>query len=213
MAFIGATSFDMGSADGADDERPVHRVELSAFEIGICQVTNAEWLQFAQSWSMEPGFSDPQQPVVGVSWFDAVSYCEWLSATSGRAFRLPSEAEWECAARGGIAGRTYPWGDERPADEGRWLGGPERVGRGTPNGFGLHDVCTNVHEWCSDWYSASYYPSSPARDPRGPERGTRRVSRGGSWRHHVKVTRCAARSSIDPSFRYNDYGFRVACGD
>jgi formylglycine-generating enzyme required for sulfatase activity len=85
------------------------------------------------------------------------------------------------------------------------------VGLGTPNGFGLYDVCTNVHEWCSDWYGAEYYAISPQRDPRGPGHGTRRVSRGGSWRHHVKVTRCAARSSIPPDFRYTDYGFRVAC--
>jgi sulfatase modifying factor 1 len=85
------------------------------------------------------------------------------------------------------------------------------VARAAPNAYGLFDVCTNVHEWCSDWYDPSYYAESPSRDPRGPGEGTRRVSRGGSWRHQVKVTRCAARSSIPPAFRYADYGFRIAC--
>ncbi len=208
----------MGSRDGADDERPLHRVEVSAFEIGVCQVTNAEWSSYLDAtghpppacWS-DPNFNDPQQPVVAVSWFDAVDYCGWLTATTGRRFRLPTEAEWECAARGGVEGARYPWGDEPPPDDGRWVNGPERVGRGEPNGYSLHDVCTNVHEWCNDWYGAGSYALSPRRDPRGPTEGTRRVSRGGSWRHHVRVSRCAARSSIPPGFRYADYGFRIAC--
>lgn len=80
-----------------------------------------------------------------------------------------------------------------------------------PNGFGPYDICTNVHEWCKDWFGADYYASSPERNPRGPETGARRSSRGGSWRHHIKGTRCAARSSIPPQFKYADYGFRVAC--
>ena len=87
----------------------------------------------------------------------------------------------------------------------------EPVGRYAPNAFGLYDICENVHEWCSDWYQAGYYAISPDRNPAGPERGDRRASRGGSWRHHVKASRCAARSSIPPEFRYADYGFRVAC--
>ncbi len=89
--------------------------------------------------------------------------------------------------------------------------GPEPVGRYAPNAFGLYDICENVHEWCSDWYQADYYATSAERNPRGPETGERRASRGGSWRHHIKVTRCAARSSIPPAFQYADYGFRVAC--
>ena len=80
-----------------------------------------------------------------------------------------------------------------------------------PNAFGLYDICENVHEWCSDWYQADYYAISTERNPVGPDRGDRRASRGGSWRHHVKASRCAARSSIPPEFHYADYGFRVAC--
>ena len=78
-----------------------------------------------------------------------------------------------------------------------------------PNGYGLFDTAYNVHEWCSDWYAPDYYPSSPLEDPRGPSTGGRRASRGGAWRHEVKVTRCAARSSLNPQLRYNDYSFRV----
>jgi formylglycine-generating enzyme required for sulfatase activity len=212
----------MGSDAGSDDERPVHRVSVNAFLLGAFQVTNAEYALFLQatnhaappSWGVAV-FDDPEQPVVAVSWLDAVAYCGWLSSVTGRRFRLPSEAEWECGARGGAEQMLYPWGNDLPeslpGSDTRWLNGPEPVGQGTPNAFGLYDICENVHEWCADWYDAGYYGISPAHDPRGPESGTRRVSRGGSWRHRVKVTRCAARSSIPPEYRYTDYGFRVAC--
>jgi formylglycine-generating enzyme len=195
----------MGSADGEDNERPVHRVWVGAFEIAPCPVTNAEYAEFAPlPCGDDPRFNDPRQPVVAVSWIDAVRYCEW------RGVRLPTEVEWELAARGGAEGRRYPWGDDLPDDAARILDGPDRAGQRAPNGFGLYDMCENVHEWCADWYAPDYYAISPERNPRGPESGTRRVSRGGSWRHRIKVTRCAARSSLPPEFRYNDYGFRVA---
>jgi len=199
----------MGSANGADNERPPHRVWVDSFDIGACQVTNAEYARFERPPLIDQ-FADPEQPVVGVSWFDAVRYCEWLRGETGEPFRLPTEAEWECAARGGAEGLAYPWGDDPRTDYAmRPLDGPERVGCGAPNAFGIYDICENVHEWCADWYGADYYAQSPERNPRGPENGTRRVSRGGSWRHQVKVTRCAARSSLPPEFRYADYGFRV----
>jgi len=204
---IAGSWFTMGSANGNDNERPVHRVWVDAFELGACQVTNAEYARFAPPPCRDDAaFNDPDQPVVAVSWLDAVSYCEWL----GGGFRLPSEAEWECAARGGAEGKRYPWGDDAPDDAARTLAGPERVARRAPNAYGLYDMCENVHEWCSDWYAPDYYAASPDRNPRGPESGTRRVSRGGSWRHRIKVSRCAARSSLPPEFRYTDYGFRIA---
>jgi formylglycine-generating enzyme required for sulfatase activity len=160
-------------------------------------------------------FNHLHQPVVAVSWFDAMKYCKWLSASTGRKVRLPSEAEWERAARGGVEGKLFPWGDDPPESlpnyAQRWKSGPEPVARSAPSGFGLYDICENVHEWCSDWFHPDYYASSPERNPRGPESGERRASRGGSWRHHIKVTRCAARSSIPPQFQYADYGFRIAC--
>jgi formylglycine-generating enzyme required for sulfatase activity len=211
---IEAASFLMGSQLQAN-ECPVHLVELDAFAIGLYQVTNAEYDVFVQCTDRPPQFSDPRQPVVAISWLDAVSYCEWLSSKTGQRFRLPSEAEWECAARGGMTGALYSWGDDppqsRPDYDTRWIHGPEPRGSGAPNGYGLYDICENVHEWCSDWYGPDYYALSPPRNPRGPESGVRRVSRGGSWRHHIKIARCAARSSLLPDLRYTDYGFRIAC--
>ena len=151
--------------------------------------------------------------MVSVSWFDAVAYCDWLAAQWNLPVRLPTEAEWEFAARGGFPQRLYPWGDTLPATQSdRWRDGPEPVGRGEPNGYGLFDMCQNVHEWCSDWYDPGYYAVSPEVDPQGPAHGVRRASKGGAWRHHIKFSRCAARSSIPPDFRYADYGFRVVVG-
>ena len=212
----------MGCDTGRDDERPAHRVWVDTFELAECQVRNCDYAQFiaatgyeaAPEWN-KPNFDDPEQPVVSVSWFDAVAYCRWLTTETGRLYRLPSEAEWERAARGGVEGAAFPWGDDppqtRPNYAARWTFGPEPVGRYEPNVYGLYNMCDNVHEWCSDWYAANCYQNSPGRNPRGPFGGTRRASRGGSWRHHVKISRCSARSSIPPDFKYADYGFRVAC--
>jgi formylglycine-generating enzyme required for sulfatase activity len=202
----------MGSEDGRDDERPVHRVWVDAFAIGVTQVTNRQYAEFVQATGHplpESPFVDPDQPIVAVSWFDAVAFCDWLSDVEGRRIRLPSEAEWECAARGGVEGMRYPWGNAIPTQDD--ADGPRPVGRGESNPYGLYDLCENVHEWCGDWYAADFYRISPERNPRGPESGTRRASRGGSWRHQIKVSRCAARSSIPPEFQYADYGFRIAC--
>ena len=153
--------------------------------------------------------------MAGSSWFEANNYCEWLRSETGRAYRLPTEAEWERAARGDTEQKQFPWGDEPPQSlpdyEKRWLTGPEPVARYAPNAFGLYDICENVHEWCTDWYDPNYYATSPERNPPGPARGQRKASRGGSWRHQIKVARCSARSSIPPEFQYADYGFRVAC--
>lgn len=213
----------MGCEQSRDEERPVHRVWIDSFEMAICQVSNREFAAFTQAtghppppnWSL-PGFDDPEHPVVAVSWVDAQKYCEWLAEITGRNYRLPTEAEWERAARGGEEGRLYPWGDdpplERPEYKKRWGGevsGPLPVGKGSPNAYGIFDLCENVHEWCADWYKPDYYQHSPRHNPPGPSGGERRASRGGSWRHHIKVSRVAARSSIPPTFQYADYGFRV----
>jgi formylglycine-generating enzyme required for sulfatase activity len=217
-ALIPAGEFLMGDDAGLPSEQPAHRVYVSAFELALEPVTNREYASFLEAtgheaprfWQDER-FNAPEQPVVGVSWHDAVAYCEWLSRATGRRFRLPTEAEREKAARGGVEGAQYPWGDDAGEDEGRFAqDAPRAVGLSEANGFGLYDMGYNVHEWCSDWYDAGYYARSPERDPRGPRIGTRRASRGGAWRHQVKIARCAARSSLDPTFQYNDYGFRVA---
>jgi formylglycine-generating enzyme len=221
LVTIPAGWFLMGSETGQDNERPIHRVWIDSFQLAAYPVTNTDFAAFLRNagklpppfWH-DPYFRHPQQPVVGVSWHEATQYCDWLKASTGRPYRLPTEAEWECAARGGAEDALFPWGDVAPESLPnytiRWQTGPEPVGQSAPNAFGLFDLCANVHEWCSDWYAADYYAVSPDRNPRGPETGTRRASRGGSWRHHIKVTRCAARSSIPPTFQYADYGFRVA---
>jgi formylglycine-generating enzyme required for sulfatase activity len=221
MARIPAGWFWMGCETGRDDEKPVHRVSVDAFELGVHQLTNASYARFLARtqhpkpihWD-DPNFNHPRQPVVGSSWFDAVAYCDWLSKLTGRRYRLPTEAEWERAARGGVEGKLYPWGDPPPESlpdyATRWKAGPEPVGLYPPNTFGLYNMCDNVHEWCADWYDSRFYPHSPEHNPQGPARGSRRASRGGSWRHHIKVSRSAARSSIPPEFKYADYGFRLA---
>lgn len=211
--------FVMGSDEGQDDERPVHRVWVDAFDIGAYPVTRAEYARFLDAtghtvprdWVPAP--AGPDLPVVGVSWLDARAYCAWRSAADG-AIRLPTEAEWERAARGGLEGQRYPWGETIPSwipGQGRGpQPGPWAVTLGEPNAFGVWGITANVHEWCEDWYSATFYGASPERNPTGPPAGVRRVSRGGSWRHAVTLTTSAARSRLDPSFRYTDYGFRVA---
>jgi sulfatase modifying factor 1 len=231
LVTIPAGWFLMGCEPGRDpfsqdSERPVHRVWVDEFLLSPYQETNADYAHFVQStgcpaprfWS-DPNLNHPRQPVVAISWDEATRYCEWLSASTGRKFRLPTEAEWERAARGGREAELYPWGGTPPQSlpdyaercAAYWKTGPEPVGRSAPNAYGLYNTCDNLHEWCSDWFSPDYYAISPERNPRGPETGQRRSSRGGSWRHHIKMSRCAARSSIPPEFQYADYGFRVAC--
>jgi formylglycine-generating enzyme len=219
---IPAAWFLMGSNSGQDCERPIHRVWVDAYQLAATQVTNAEYSRFLVAtgaapppfWQ-DPNFNHAQQPATGVSWHEAARYCEWLSTQTARTYRLPTEAEWELAARGGFEQKQFPWGDDPPQSlpdyAMRWQTGPEPVARYAPNAFGLYDIGDNMHEWCSDWYDPNYYAASPERNPRGPESGQRKASRGGSWRHHIKVARCSARSSIPPEFQYADYGFRIAC--
>jgi formylglycine-generating enzyme required for sulfatase activity len=185
-------------------------------------VTRSEYTEFlAETRHIEPAgwrdpnLSSPDQPVVGVNWFDAVSYCEWLSRALGEACRLPAEADWEKACRGGLEFCEYAWGNDPPESleyfRGEWKA-PRPAGRFPSNGYGLMNMGDNVHEWCLDWYGEDYYHVSPERNPRGPETGTRRVSRGGSWRHQIKASRAAHRSSLPPEYRYTDYGFRIVRG-
>jgi sulfatase modifying factor 1 len=220
FARIPAGAFLMGSEQGQDDERPVHRVHVDAFDLSVCPVTRGEYARFLaatahdapRDWR-DPALAGDDRPVVGVSWHDAVAYCGWRTS-QGDPQRLPTEAEWERAARGGRDGEAFPWGDALPAwipEGGRGpLAGPWPVALGEPTAFGLRGIAANVHEWCADWHDRGYYAVSPERNPGGPASGVRRASRGGSWRHAVTISRSAARSKIDPSFRYTDYGFRTA---
>lgn len=219
---VPAGEFVMGSHERAD-EQPLRRVRVRAIDAALVPVTNAEYAHYLEFtghapppfWS-DARFNAPECPVVGVSWSEAAGYCAWLSALLGRFCRLPTEAEREWAARGGAATR-YPWGDEPWTAGVHGLGPaggdrPHPVGTTPPNGYGLFHLGDNVHEWCRDWYSPQAYASfegEPAESPEYTEETARRASRGGSWRHHMKVARVAARSSLAPDRQYNDYGFRV----
>jgi len=204
-----------------ENENPRHRVRVRPFRLARTQVTREDYQRFLDTthhpappfWD-EPAFTDPRMPAVGPSWDDAQAFCAWLSGRLAATVRLPTEAEWEHAAK---AGRevVWPWGDDPPESlpdyDRRWRTGPEPVDAyPSLHPLGFLGLGENVHEWCLDWYDARYYEVSPEEDPRGPERGTRRASRGGSWRHDVKASRCAARSAIAPGLRYSDYGFRLA---
>ncbi len=209
----------MGKDGSRNDEAPAHPVTVRSFRAAVAPVTNAEYRAYLDTTAApappfvgEERFANPAQPVVGINWFDALAYCEWLGSETGIGFRLPTEAEREFAALGGLAEGDWPWiGGPHPAvnviDA---MDGPHPPLAECANGYGLFCMAENVHEWCSDWYAADYYSVAPEDSPGGPAEPTKRkASRGGSWRHREKVTRVNARSSLDPTFRYADFGFRV----
>jgi formylglycine-generating enzyme required for sulfatase activity len=226
-------------ASYAEDSFPAHEVMVDSFLLETTEVTFEQYVTFlnvrgpdthingcagfpciqTQNESLDApitfdganysiGVGLSQHPVYGVTYYGALAYCEAV----GR--RLPTEAEWERAARSGRDGERYPGGDAIPAWVPRGgrgpLDGPWPVSVGPPNDFGVRGIAANIHEWCADWHARDYYDRSPDRNPAGAASGHRRASRGGSWRHAVTISRVAARSKLDPAFRYTDYGFRVA---
>ena len=205
---VAAGEFLMGDARGLPCEQPVHPVRLDAFRLAVTPVTNSEYATYLAATSAprpafwgHAGYDDPEQPVVAVSWDEARGYAAWAGA------RLPTEAEWERAARGGVAGGRLPWADETPAQR---FERPPRVRTTPANPLGLYDLSGVCHEWCADWYADDYYVRAPRANPLGPPAGTRRVSRGGAWRHADPWSAVYHRSSLRPDLRYSDYGFRLA---
>jgi formylglycine-generating enzyme required for sulfatase activity len=160
-----------------------------------------------------------RHPVTLVGFEDALAYCAWLTRRAGKPIRLPTEAEWECAARGGIEGGRFPWGDTLDATRAHFLPdgsakaewGTAAVGSYPPNGFELHDMAGNVWEWVSDWYAPNYYERAQFQNPPGPEIGRMRIVRGGAWVNaDGRYLRCAHRHKIPPDSYSYSIGFRVA---
>lgn len=226
MVMIPAGEFLMGSEGGYPNERPVHQVFVKAFALAQHSVTNDQYERFVRetghrapylddpraesdNWNQEKRTYPPgraHHPVVLVSWRDAQEYCEWAGG------RLPTEAEWEKAARGGLRGKLYPWGDDIDPSLANYdnRDGTTPVGSYPPNGYGLYDMAGNVWEWVSDWYDATYYRRSLQQNPQGPEKGTVRVLRGGAWLLFPQFCRAAYRFRNSPDFRFNLIGFRLA---
>ena len=209
----------MGAESGSYDECPVHEVYVSAFEMAQSPVTNHDYALYVKSSKVSPpeyweNGRDylPDQPVVGVSWHEACSYCEWLSHESRFSLRLPTEAEWEKAARGGLRNCDYPWGNDPKGGGHGTLAGPlktpREVAKMKPNGYGLYDMVENTFEWCLDGYDPHYYAESRTDNPTGPEYADQKSARGSSWKSDVLVDRCSARSRLAPYFRCDDFGFR-----
>lgn len=225
MLWIPTGAFPMGSPSGTgeSDERPQHSIYVDAFYIDRVEVTNAQYRACVlagvcrmpaeldsptrESYFDEDAFAE--YPVIYVSWSDAETYCAWADK------RLPTEAEWEKAARG-LDGRRYPWGDQPPAPDLAQYGQPDSDTARTgdhPAGaspYGLHDAAGNVWEWVSDWYSPTYYSSSPAVNPTGPGAGARKVLRGGSWDMDDSLLAAANRFKMAPDHRSFNIGFRCA---
>jgi len=169
---------------------------------------------------VEPPAGRGSHPVVLVRYNDALAYCRWLSEAIGRPTRLPTEAEWEKAARGGAEGLRYPWGNDIDASRANFLMDPSvKPPRGTrpagtysPNAYGLCDMAGNVWEWVSDWYGHDSYSEGDARDPRGTDTGRMRIVRGGSWiNDDVSMLRCACRHRVPPDTYSYSIGFRIVC--
>ena len=202
------------------DFSPQHQVKISSFYIDQFEVTNKEYFDFCQStghslpefWNLSGfrnGLKYPDHPVVGISWIDANEYAKWAGK------RLPTEAEWECAARGGKAEKDFPDGSLfNPEKEGINYGqsakGTIKVGCYNPNSYGLYDMAGNVWEWVADWYSQSYYQRSSFNDPKGPKKGRFRVIRGGSWHSGAYCTQVHYRNALPANWVDFAVGFRCA---
>ncbi|MDP7475097.1 MAG: SUMF1/EgtB/PvdO family nonheme iron enzyme [Candidatus Marinimicrobia bacterium] len=215
VAVKGGT-FQMGSNSGRIDEKPVHSVTVSDFNISKTEVTFEQYDAFCDAIGRDKpddeGWGRGNRPVIYVDWQDAFDYCEWMSKTTGKTYRLPTEAEWEYAARGGSKSKGYTYSGGNNLYAVAWYDNNSRdkthpVAQKQPNELGLYDMSGNVYEWCSDWYGD--YSSSPQTDPQGSNSEEYRVLRGGGWLHHDSGCRVAFRLGYSPDGRYNFYGFRL----
>ena len=226
MVLVPAGEFTMGRTKVTDDDstgmrplalrddRPAHTVFLDAHYIDAYEVTQEQYESFVEAAGRHPPYhwlevSAPDgkgnHPVHNVDWEDAKTYCEWQDK------RLPTEAEWEQAARGGLEGKDYPWGDDSPTkDQARYNTptGPGPVGRFKPNALSVYDMAGGVAEWCSDWFERTYYETSPPKNPQGPPEGMYKVIRGGSWSDGPRRITVFFRNWVRPNQSTPNIGFR-----
>lgn len=218
MVFVKGGCYEMGDTfgEGFENERPVHTVCVDDFYMGKYEVTQKEWVALMGS---NPSFFKGCDtcPVESVSWDDAQGFISRLNSLTGKSYRLPTEAEWEYAARsGGKKEKFAGTSNEGNLADYAWYAGdnpgakPHPIGRKKPNGLGLYDMTGNVCEWVSDWYDYEYYGRSPKNNPRGPTSGQDKVFRGGSWNYDPVVVLASYRNWLEPAFRDNYIGFRLA---
>ena len=240
--FVKGGTFTMGCTKEGSDwcrdySQPVHKVIINDFRIGKYEVTVEQYFQFCSETKMNLPYwlvniSDFQitdvglknigyentniknLPIVGISWNNASAYCRWLSQKTGKNYRLPTEAEWEYAARGGIYSKGYKYSGSNEIDEIAWYDGNSNrkiheVGSKKPNELGLYDISGNLHEFCEDFYDENYYHRSTLTNPKGPNSGDRRTIRGGSYDNSKNWSLIYDRSDVIPTIRNQNLGFRI----
>ena len=208
---MGATSEQQNTES---DERPVHSVTLSDYYIGETEVTQALW-QAVMGSNPSSFTGNSQRPVESVSWNDCQTFISRLNSKTGMNFRLPTEAEWEYAARGGNRSNKTQYSGSSNIYNVAWYDSnsgstTHPVNGKSPNELGLYDMSGNVWEWCYDWYSSDYYSNSPHNNPQGPSSGSGRVLRGGSWSYFAQYCRVAFRYCFGPDYRSCNIGLRLA---
>ncbi|MCB0651341.1 MAG: formylglycine-generating enzyme family protein [Saprospiraceae bacterium] len=221
MIRVPGGTFQMGCKEEKGDQgncpqdaRPLHEVTLDAFSIGKYEVTQELWESVMGNNPSE--FQNcPKCPVENVSWDDVQDFIEKLNKRTGKEYRLPTEAEWEYAARGGTKGGQYVYSGSNDLDAVGWYAEnsgskTHPVGGKMANALGVYDMSGNVWEWCSDWYGADYYQNSSKRNPKGPREGSRRVDRGGSWNGNAEFCRVSYRDIWLASYGSSGLGFRLA---
>jgi len=218
LVFVQGGTFYMGCTDEQDNdcwvnERPDHQVTVSDFYIGKYEVTQAQWKAVM---GRNPSyFKGNNLPVENVSWNEVQEFIQKLNAKTGKQYRLPTEAEWEFAARGGIESKGYKYSGSNMIGDVVWYSSNSSskthdAGKKQANELGLYDMSGNVWEWCSDWYNEDYYKTSPTANPTGPNTVSSRVLRGGSWISHAQRCRVSLRDFYTPGNRIDYIGFRLA---
>ena len=230
MILVEGGTFMMGSRDGESDEKPIHEVTVSSFWIGKYEVTQNEWMEVMGDNPSE--WKGENLPVENISWLDAVGYCNERSIREGltpcysgsgdniicnwsaNGYRLPTEAEWEYAARGGLKSKGYKYSGSDNSNTVAWHSGnsgrrTHEVGGRNPNELGIYDMSGNVWAWCWDWHDDSYYSVSSSLDPRGPGIGSSRVFRGGSWYGIAGLCAVSNRGFIEPTYSHGNLGLRI----